>query len=315
MKKEHLYYLSGDQKTTIHAVRWVPEGETLAVLQISHGMVEFIDRYDEFASYLADRGIAVTGNDHLGHGESVFDRKAYGYFSEEKGNQVLLRDLYHLKKLTEKKFPGVPYFLLGHSMGSFLARQYLCLWGEELRGAVIMGTGTKPRALLGAGMAICRLLASVRGWRHRSRLVDIMAFGGFNCRLKHPRTTHDWLTREEAIVDAYIADERCQFMFTLNGYYNLFYSMFLLTFRNYTERMPKRLPVLFLSGGEDPVGNYGKGVRRVVKEFQRMGMERVKCRIYPEDRHEILNEKDRESVYRDIFGFIKGTLDRGANRS
>lgn len=315
MKKEHLYYLSGDKKTTIHAVRWMPEGETLAVLQISHGMVEFIDRYEEFASYLADRGIAVTGNDHLGHGESVLDQEAYGYFSEEKGNQVLLRDLHYLRGLTEKKFPGVPYFLLGHSMGSFLARQYLCLWGEGLRGAVIMGTGTKPRALLYAGRKVCRLLASVRGWRHRSRLVDLMAFGGFNRRFKHPRTTHDWLTREEAIVDAYIADERCRFLFTLNGYENLFYSMYVLTFPAYIARMPKRLPVLFLSGGEDPVGNYGRGVRKVADEFRSAGMEWVKCRIYSEDRHEILNERDRESVYQDIFRFLKSRIDRGEQKS
>lgn len=305
MRKEHFRYLSADRKTQIHAVRWIPEGEIQAVLQISHGMVEFIERYEEFASYLAERGVLVTGNDHLGHGDSVRSRAEYGYFAKEKGNMVLLQDIHHLRRLTQKRYPQAPYFLLGHSMGSFLARQYLCLRGEGLAGAVIMGTGAKPRTLVKAGMAVCRAIASVRGWRHRSRLVDAMAFGGYNRRLKHPRTDRDWLTREESLVDAYIADERCQFLFTLNGYYNLFYSLYCLSLPEYVARMPKELPVLFVAGEEDPVGDYGAGVKQVAEEFRQIGVKQVECHLYPEDRHEILNELDRKTVYEDLYRWME----------
>lgn len=290
--------------TEIHAIRWIPEGEIWAVLQISHGMVEFIERYEEFASYLAGRGVLVTGNDHLGHGHSVRSQAEYGYFAKEKGNTVLLQDIHHLRKLTQKRYPQAPYFLLGHSMGSFLVRQYLCLRGEGLAGAVIMGTGTKPRVLVKAGMAVCRVIASRRGWRHRSRLVDAMAFGGYNRRLKHPRTDRDWLTREESLVDAYIADERCQFLFTMNGYYNLFYSLYCLSLPKYVARMPRDLPVLFVAGEEDPVGDYGAGVKKVAREFRRIGVKQVECHLYPEDRHEILNELDRETVYEDLYRWM-----------
>lgn len=300
-EKQHLEYLSHDGKTRIHAVRWIPEGEIKAVVQISHGMVEFIERYEEFAAYLSGRGILVTGHDHLGHGYSVGTHEDYGYFSEKNGNAVLIGDIHRLRRMTQKKYPEVPYFLLGHSMGSFLARQYLCQHGEGLWGAVIMGTGYKSREVVRMGMRVCKALAAVKGWHYRSRVVDATAFGGFNRHLRHPRTDRDWLTKEESIVDAYVADERCQFMFTLNGYYNMFLNIYKLSFPDFLKQMPKDLPVLFVSGAEDPVGGYGTGVEKAVKDFQMAGMKKTECRLYPGDRHEILNERDREEIYEELY--------------
>ena len=144
---------------TLHAFRCVPEGEVRAILQLSHGMVEFIDRYKPLAESLAQRGILVTGNDHLGHGGSIRTKADYGYFAEPDGNRAVLEDLHSVTKLTKQLYPGVPYFLLGHSMGSFYARQYLCEWGEELDGAIIMGTGFQPKALVTFARAVCRVLA------------------------------------------------------------------------------------------------------------------------------------------------------------
>ena len=304
-QKREFTYLSADGKTKIHAVEWKPDqGEPTAVLQIVHGMVEFIGRYEEFAEYLTERGFAVVGHDHLGHGASVASKEDYGFFSEKNGNAAVLRDIHHLKKLTEKTCGDLPYYMLGHSMGSFLLRQYLCLRGGEIDGAVIMGTGTKPVPLLKLGRVLCRGLAAIFGWHHRSLLIDRMAFGGYNKHFKPARTTADWLTKDEAIVDRYLADERCTFRFTLNGYYNLFYSMETASRKSSLRRMPRDLPVLFVAGSEDPVGDFGIGVKLVENRFRKAGMERVTRKLYDTDRHEILNETDRGAVYEDLYNWL-----------
>ena len=151
---------------TLHGFRCVPEGQVRAVLQLSHGMVEFIDRYRPLAEYLADQGILVTGHDHLGHGASIRTKEDYGYFAEPDGNRAVLADLHAVTVLTKELYPNLPYFLLGHSMGSFYARQYLCEYGRELNGAIIMGTGFQPKALVKVAKTLCRVLDG-RGLEYR----------------------------------------------------------------------------------------------------------------------------------------------------
>lgn len=308
MVKEHFSYLSNDHVTLIHAIRWIPDGDVRAVLQIVHGMVEHVDRYDEFAGYLSELGILVIGNDHLGHGESVRSKEDFGYFAEHDGNKILLKDIHRLRKMTEESYPGVPYFLLGHSMGSFLTRQYLCCCGKGLAGAVIMGTAYHSKSEMTAALAITQSLAKVRGWRHRSRLVDALAFGGYSKSKRHPRTDRDWLSKDDRSVDCYIGDERCQFMFTLNAYYNMFLGLYKLTLPKYLKNMPKDIPLLFAAGENDPVGNYGKGVRRVYEDLQKLGVKDMEIQLYPEDRHELLHETDKEKVFKDIAGWIENHI-------
>lgn len=308
-KKREFTFDSADGKTKIHAVEWKPEQEeVLGVLQIVHGMIEFIGRYEEFAEYLTERGFVVVGHDHLGHGGSIMCKKDYGFFCEKDGNKTVLKDIHRLKHLTRKQYPNVPYYMLGHSMGSFLVRQYLCLRGGELDGAIIMGTGTKPVPLLRLGRGICRGMAAIFGWHYRSILIDIMAFGGYNIHFRPARTSRDWITKDEVLVDRCLADERCTFRFTVNGYYNLFMSIERASKESNLKKMPKNLPVLFVAGGDDPVGDFGKGVEQVKEMFEAVGMSDVTKVIYETDRHEILNETDREKVYEDIYVWLREHL-------
>ena len=269
----------------LHAFRCVPEGKVRAIVQLSHGMVEFIDRYKPLAEYLAARGILVTGNDHLGHGGSIRTRADYGYFAEPDGNRAVLDDLHAMTVLTKQLYPGVPYFLLGHSMGSFYARQYLCEWGSELDGAIILGTGFQPKALVAFARTVCRVLAVFFGWQHRSRLVAELSFLGYNKGL-----------------------EGRTFTFTLNAYYSMFTGILRLYDPAFLARMPKDLPVLFLAGDADPVGERSAGVRRAVQSMKDAGMRDVQVKFYPGARHELLVETNRAEVFADIGDFVERHL-------
>jgi alpha-beta hydrolase superfamily lysophospholipase len=217
MTKKDFYYPSTDGKTQIHAIRWEPEGEPKAILQIIHGMVEFIDRYDDFAKYLTEHGYLVTGEDHIGHGASVQSDEYHGYFGDE-GNAWVIADIHRLREMMQKEFPGVPYLMLGHSMGSFLLRKYIVFHGD-ISGAIIMGSGyTKPRSSA-LGIQIANGFAKVYGWRHRSKMVTFLAF---RKNLKYDTTGKDparnWLSKDPESVRKYYSDPRCTYLFTLNGF-------------------------------------------------------------------------------------------------
>ena len=306
--KEEFYFTSTSGTTKIHAVRYLPDGEIKAILQIAHGMVEYIERYEAFALFLASKGFLVTGNDHLGHGKSINSKDDWGYFAKEDGNRAILCDMYQLTQITKERYPGVPYFLLGHSMGSFYTRQYLCTFGNELQGAIIMGTGCQPLALIQTGRLLTKMISLFKGWNYRSDFINNMAFGSYNKHFQPARTTKDWLTKDTAIVDKYVADECCNFIFTLNAYYNMFTGISRLYNKKLLSDMPKELPVFFVAGEDDPVGDYGKGVRKAVTMFQEIGMKHVSLKLYPTDRHEILNETDREQVYEDLYSWLNSLL-------
>lgn len=307
-QKEDFYFKSASGTTDIHAVRYIPHGKIKAILQISHGMVEYIERYEAFALFLNSKGILVTGNDHLGHGKSINSKDDLGYFAKEDGNRAVLYDLYQLTQITKEKYPDIPYFLLGHSMGSFYARQYIAEFGQELDGAIIMGTGGHSFALVQLGRLLTSLVALFKGWRYRCGFINNIAFGSYNKHFKPARTSKDWLSKDTAIVDKYVADEYCNFIFTVNAYYNMFTGISRLYNKNLLSHMPKNLPVFFVSGENDPVGNYGKGVLKAADTIKKVGMKNVKIKLYPADRHEILNETDREQVYNDLYRWMNSIL-------
>lgn len=307
--RDEFYFPSKDGNTEIHTIEWKPEGEVRAVLQICHGMVEYIKRYDEFAQFLCEKGFYVVGNDHLGHGKSVQSKSEYGFFEKKYGNACVLGDMHTLRQRTVKKYPEMPYFMLGHSMGSSLLRQYIQMYGNGLSGVVLMGVVTDHRrSSLLFVKQLCRLMAAVRGWHYRSRMVDELVTGSFNKKFKPSVTRADWITSDKEHLDAYVTDPLCSFMFTVNAYYSMMAGMLGMQKKENISMIPKSLPVLFVSGAEDPVGNFGKGVRKVCEIYKSAGLRDVSLKLYEGDRHEILNETNREQVYQELYEWFEEKL-------
>lgn len=305
MKKEEFYFDSRDNDTKLHAVRWMPDSENVAgIVQIVHGMAEYVERYEELAAYLTDRNFVVTGEDHLGHGKSVPEGGQQGYFCEQDPATVVVRDVHRLKKMTQELYPGVPYFILGHSMGSFITRNYICRYGTGIDGALILGTGMQSAGLLLASKTVAAIEGAFRGQRHASRMMDKAAFGAYNRRIAEKRTDYDWLSRDEERVDAYIADPDCGFVFTVNGFKTLFELISRAKKPENLRKIPAELPIFMASGAEDPVGNYGNGVEKAYRSLQGVGVRDLTLKLYPEDRHELMNEPDREQVMADIAEWL-----------
>ncbi len=312
MTKKEFYYPSADGMTRIHAIRWEPEGKPKAIVQIIHGMIEFIDRYDDFAKYLAGFGFLVTGEDHLGHGASVVSDDYHGYFGK-KGNEWVIADIHKLRTMIQEEYPDTPYLMLGHSMGSFLIRQYItekdAEYAEGLKGVVVMGTGWTPNAVSGIAKNLARLMGTGKIGK-RAKLIDGMAFGSYLKKIENPRTISDWLTKDTEIVDKYRANPWNTFYFTPNGYYHMFSGMQKAHDIKRMKKLPAGLPILFASGAEDPVGNWGEGVRKAYMVYTENTDCDVDIRLYIGDRHEILNETDRQEVYEDMRAFFEHCLEK-----
>lgn len=305
--KEEFYYPSRDGKTTIHAMKWVPDkGEIFGILQIAHGMVENIERYDEFATYLAGKGFIVVGNDHLGHGDSVVDKKNWGYFCEVDGSTVLVRDMHRLKKMTQKEYPELPIFILGHSMGSFLLRKYMVMYGSGIQGAIIMGTGNVLDIVVGFGKILTKVIAFFRGWHYRSKLVDKITLGWNDNRFNmEDDPTRSWLTRDKDKMKERDKDPKCKFIFTLNGFYNLFDTIQYVNKSSNLKKIPQSLPVLFMSGEADPMSKEGRAVKGLYELYEQLEIKDIMCKLYKDNRHELLNELERKKIFFDIESWLR----------
>ncbi len=314
MKKTEIYFDSRDGENQIHALRYEPDedksvhGGPVAVLQIVHGMAEYVERYEETAKFFTDRGFVVTGDDHLGHGKTVTENGVYGYFCRQDPATVVVRDVHRLKKMTQALYPGVPYFILGHSMGSFILRNYICRYGSGIQGAVIMGTGTSSSVLIGVGKILTATQKLLWGGKHVSRMLDRLAFGSYNKQFENPRTPNAWLSRDEGNTYRYDADPLCGFTFTVNGFQTVFELISRAQKKENLLKIPRELPIFLMAGAEDPVGNYGEGVRQVYQSLKEVGLEHMEIKLYEKDRHEILNEADRDVVMQDIYDWIVSTL-------
>lgn len=284
----------------VHFYIYTPE-EPKAVLMLSHGMCEYIERYEEFAQFLCDNDIAFAGNDHIGHGNSLKEDNMLGYFGQERGYINMVRDLHKMKEIVDEKFPDIPHFLMGHSMGSFLARIYISKYRDRWDGAILAGTAGGLFGSVPLRKAL-EILERDRGDYYRPRLGSDI-FKVFNIRIDSRRTRCDWLSRDDTNVDKFLADPKCNFVFTVSGYRDLLDSLLCANSKPVIENTPTDLPLLFISGSMDPIGQYGRGVRKAVMKYVDHGCD-VNIRIYRDARHELIFELNRDEVMRDILGFL-----------
>lgn len=302
MRTDFYYDSLGGGK--IHGCRWTPEGEIKAIVQFVHGIAEYAQRYDDFAVYLNTRGILVVAEDHMGHGKSICDAAPVGCFAG--GWQTAVDDSYRLLKDTMAEFPDVPYILFGHSMGSFMARTILAKYPDSgITAAIICGSAWMPDAVIGAGKLVATLICKKDGEQKPSQLLQNIMFGGYNKKIEHPRTDCDWLTRDNKIVDAYVADPLCGFVPSAGLVRSMMEGLQFIQDSKNLRAMNKRLPVWFIAGGDDPVGGYGAGVEQAAQQFKKHGMEKVDVKIYPMCRHEIHNEINKQEVYADVAAWIE----------
>ena len=317
MKTATLKYSSADGKTAIRALVWEPDAaeqlegsenseglrcsDVRGIVQIVHGMSEHVERYAHFAKFLVKSGFVVCANDHVGHGKSVSGKQDLGHMPARNGAEVLVQDVHALRGIMQARFGSeVPYVMFGHSMGSFITRKYVAEYGEALAAAVLCGTGQQAAALSMAGNALANALVRLRGEHHKSELLHSMADGAYSKAVKNPRTDFDWLSTDPAQVDAYIADSECGQVFTVGGYATLTSLTGEVVRAESASKVLKALPMLFIAGGQDPVGDCGRGVQKAAEEYKSAGVQSVDVKLYPGMRHEILNEPGRVRVMADV---------------
>ncbi len=304
MKQEFFYPSCGAGQ--IHACRWVPEGDIKGIVQIVHGIAEHTGRYDDFAAYLNSHNILVVAEDHMGHGSSIGVGGIQGYFHG--GWHRAVEDSYALMKQTMAEHPGVPYTLLGHSMGSFMARTLLIDYPNSgIASCILSGTAWQPGGLLAVAEPMCKLFCIGANEQKPCPALQNIVFGGYNKRIEDPATPYDWTSSDSERVQAYADDPLCGFTATAGLLRDLMKGLKYIQKKENLKKMKKTLPVLFAAGEEDPVGAYGKGVKQAFDAFQKQGMTAAEIKLYPAMRHEILNETGRETVYEDLRTWAEST--------
>lgn len=305
-KKYKGHFMSANGISDIAYYVWQPEDKPRAAVQIVHGMGEYTERYEEFAGFLCENGIAVFGNDHIGHGASVFREEDKGYFFTSDGWKDMVPDCYTMFKIGKRRFRGVPTIVFGHSMGSFVTRAAITKFGTKMDCAILSGTGAGV-PFTASQKVFADALKRAKGGRSRSELADKLAFGGYNSHIESPQTQSEWLTRDRERLLEYLTDPRRVQTFTINGYENLLKLYNYVSTDEWYESVDRTLPILIMSGDEDPVGGWGKGVREVYDKLKERGCN-IALKIYEGARHELLQETNRDEVCRDVLRALEKTL-------
>lgn len=304
MRETHFTFVDeGGEKIFVY--KWLPAEEApKAVVQIAHGLVETAARYRRLAEALTAKGYLVYANDHRGHGRTARSLKELGYWGED-GFNVSVQNLYRLAEIIKKENPGLPLFLFGHSMGSFLVQNYLTKYRQDLQGVILSGSNDSPGVVLNLGIAIAKREMAKNGPRARSAKLHKLAFGSYNRGFEPARTPFDWLSRDEAEVDKYMDDPYCGGIASIGLYYDLFCGLKETYQKKNRQRIPREIPVYIFSGSKDPVGMNGKGVRKLVRNYQRLGIKDLTYKLYQDGRHEMLNEINRDEVTADLVNWLE----------
>ncbi len=304
MKKDIIFVKMTDGlPAAVH--RWIPDGEPVALVQISHGMAEHAMRYDYFASALVNRGFAVYAHDHRGHGDTAGSAENLGYLADEEGFERVTLDLREIIGLLKNDFPGKKVILFGHSFGSFVSQNYIEQFGNEIDGCILSGSAGPRLLMVNAGRSAAGLIIALKGKRYRSQFLQNLAFGGYNDRIENPISKNSWLSRDEEVVRQYDSHEYDGFLATAGFFYDLFTGLSRIHLEKAMKKIPKELPVFIFAGTADPVGDYGKTVTDLADIYRDLGLTDVTFTLYPEGRHEMLNEINKDEVIADIIRWIE----------
>lgn len=303
--EKNSFSFAGNENTSINVITWIPENQNLkGVIIVVHGMAEYANRYDEFARFLAENNYAVYAHDQRGHGFTLKNSK-FGFFGKKDGWNLVLNDLHKLVKITKEKHPDVASILFGHSMGSLLARNYAIDYGRFIDKLIITGTAHNPGFITNIGLVIAKTLSILVKPHTPSKFLTMMTFAGFNKTYHDKRTKFDFLSRDTEIVDKYVKDPLCGFDCSNSFYVNMLTGLKYIHQDKNIQMIPAALPIFILSGNDDPVGNYGKGVEKVYMQLKSNGCNNVTLKLYPNARHELTNEINRNEVYNDVLNWIE----------
>ncbi len=309
MIKQEGYYDSANGTGKVKYYIRLPETTPRAIVQIVHGMCEFFERYDDLCLYLCDRGFIVCGNDHIGHGASVESDADFGFFAENDGDRVVVADVANLRDMMKKKYKMLPYVMLGHSFGSFVARAYAASNPNAIDALILSGTSGQKMPVK-AGKLLCKVIRSLKGKRYRSRLIKSMAFAGYNKRFKvdHP-TGCEWVTSDPYALKAYAEDKRCTFIFTVQAFYDMFSLISYIQSDKWYNDFPPSLPLFIMAGENDPVSKYTNGIFEMMKALKAKYVCDIEYRVYKGERHEVLTGLSKYEAFEDIYGWIDERLE------
>ncbi|WP_249871251.1 alpha/beta hydrolase [Oceanobacillus saliphilus] len=302
---ESSFWLTMEDHVEVYIKKWTNENrKPKAIIQLAHGMVEHINRYGAFANYLVEQGFDVFGNDHRGHGKTGERQGLQGYFADEDGFSTATNDLFEITNHVKENYPGIPIFLIGHSMGSFLARNYIQTHSESVQGVVLTGTGYYPKAVSLTGKSLAALLPP----KEQSPIMNRLTFCRNNKKIKERKNGFEWLTRDETVVEDYIKDPFSGFIPTSRFFYDLLTGVMSMQNNKQNKSVRKNLPLLLLSGDADPIGNYAKGIWKTAKIYQKAGLENVTVMLFTDGRHELLNEINRDEIFKMLCKWLKSQL-------
>ncbi len=303
---ENVIFDSSNGMNKIHGKIFVPKNvdRIKGIVQFSHGMCEYCDKYDEFIDFIVSNGYVFCGNDHIGHGDSVNSENERGFFAEKNGYKFLVDDLYKMTQIVKNKFPNIPIFLLGHSMGSFIARCYSAKYGKELNGLLLCGT-MGPQWVIDGGIQLANQIIKRKGDLYRSKKLDRIAFGFANVSFEPIRTKYDWTCSDEDAIIRHLQDKKSNFIFTASGFKDLFYLVKYCNDEKFIKATPKDLPMFIFSGSMDPVGENGVGVKKVEELYKKIGIKEIEMKLYEDKRHEMLAETNRKEVFGDVLNWIE----------